>query len=898
MRITFAAAALIISLALTATSSRAQVTLGTPPFQTFARGPIDEVNMATNNAHITIPILHKAGRGLPVDVVLTYDTEVWNGNGSWSATYAPYKWFGWYLQPIGFAAGSGGYTCLQYNGQGQVVGVAAYEKYTAYDSSGTPHPSTATGFSYWGTCGYNGQYNVDFYDSAVAEDGSGYNIVPAPMGSTGNSVVMVDKHGRQSAIAIPVYGGYFGSGTVTDTNGNQISSNGSAITDTLGTTVLTMAGSGTPTSPITLTYTDPNGNPAVWTLKFTQFTVKTNFGCAALSDYGPSAANLVTEIDLPDQGTVPSDKYTFTYEATPGYQGDVTARLSSITLPTGATIYYTYSGGNNGIYCSNYGGQTAGAVPVFTRQTPDGTWTYDHSNGSEIVTDPLGNQTVLTFPDGGAFETQRSVYQGSSTSGTLLQTVYTCLNGDTFPCWNGSGAPITQRNVYTIWPNGQESETNTNFDKETGAACGYNSGSCSYGVKQEKDEYDYGSGSPGPLLRKTITAYASLSENIYNDPANGGVSTLIPDRPSQVSVYDGTGSLKAQTTYTYDGSSLASSGVTTQHVSMTGSRGNLTEISKLVSGSSTVTANITYFDTGSVNVAYDGNNNPTTYAYSSTYAGAYPTSETNALNQATTRTYDINSGLLTSIKDPNSQTTSFAYDSMLRTVDVTYADGGQTTFSYPNPNEEDVTQKITSSLNKTASEELDSLGRPTETELTSDPDGTTYSVTSYDQLGRVGTKYNPTRCNPPSSNCGESTWGYTTYQYDSLGRPTITTEQDGSTITTDYSAFPCITMTDEAGKKRKSCSDGLDRVTDVVEDPGGLNYQTNYTYDALGNLTAVTQSGSRQRTFAYDSLSRLTSATNPESGTTTYTYDADGNVATKTSWTKRWGTPRILRDCS
>ena len=85
---------------------------------------------------------------------------------------------------------------------------------------------------------------------------------------------------------------------------------------------------------------------------------------------------------------------------------------------------------------------------------------------------------------------------------------------------------------------------------------------------------------------------------------------------------------------------------------------------------------------------------------------------------------------------------------------------------------------------------------------------------------------------------------------------------------------------------------GLGRMTSVIEDPTGLNYQTSYSYNALDDLLSVTQSGSRQRTFTYDWLSRLTSASNPESGTTCYAtyssgcqqtggYDANGNLLTK-----------------
>jgi RHS repeat-associated protein len=104
------------------------------------------------------------------------------------------------------------------------------------------------------------------------------------------------------------------------------------------------------------------------------------------------------------------------------------------------------------------------------------------------------------------------------------------------------------------------------------------------------------------------------------------------------------------------------------------------------------------------------------------------------------------------------------------------------------------------------------------------------------------------------------------------------------------------------GRARKSQTDGLGRLTNVWEDPGGLNYQTIYQYDVMGNMLCVEQHGSaatgtgcssapsndatspwRVRRFTYNSLSQLLTASNPESGTITYAYDNDGNVATKTA---------------
>src|SRR5262249_42502757 len=146
----------------------------------------------------------------------------------------------------------------------------------------------------------------------------------------------------------------------------------------------------------------------------------------------------------------------------------------------------------------------------------------------------------------------------------------------------------------------------------------------------------------------------------------------------------------------------------------------------------------------------------------------------------------------------------------------------------------------------------------------------------------------------------ESTWGYSTTLYDALGRVTSVTSPDGSVTTTSYLG-PCATITDPTGKALTSCSDGLGRLSQILEDPGTsphLNYETDYRYDALDNLLCVAQRGNnsgtftncvstpatwRPRSFTYDSLSRLTQAVNPESGTVSYVYDANGNLSTKAS---------------
>jgi RHS repeat-associated protein len=60
-------------------------------------------------------------------------------------------------------------------------------------------------------------------------------------------------------------------------------------------------------------------------------------------------------------------------------------------------------------------------------------------------------------------------------------------------------------------------------------------------------------------------------------------------------------------------------------------------------------------------------------------------------------------------------------------------------------------------------------------------------------------------------------------------------------------------------------------------------YWTKYSYDALGDLTGVSQNAQSQlqtRSYAFDGLGRATSEMNPESGTVTFTYDTDPTCGT------------------
>src|ERR1700674_659455 len=219
---------LVLALALAAEVASAQVVTGTPPYSSSGGGPAYSINLANLNVHLTFPVLQKAGRGLPVNMNLTYDNTFWypapSGyyifwqpliTGGWSDSMSNLG--GVYFSPV--VSGSTTYYCsfVFYDGQRTAHYFPGPSPYIC------PANSTST-----------------FPIVVPATDGSGYQYTITSCSTTaGKSNCNGYLNSRDGEyIASPVNTGN-GVGYVQDRNGNYISEDASGnFTDTLGTVAL------------------------------------------------------------------------------------------------------------------------------------------------------------------------------------------------------------------------------------------------------------------------------------------------------------------------------------------------------------------------------------------------------------------------------------------------------------------------------------------------------------------------------------------------------------------------------------------------------------------------------------------------------------------------------------
>jgi len=849
---------------------------GVYAFGPFDNHGFDTINRGNLNIHFTIPIFTKPGRGGSNFVYyLNYDGLIWSPTSvSGASIWTPAPEFGW----TDTTNADYGYITYQlqiiqcgYTYQGKIKipeFETVYNNYAYYDNHGNTHKIP---YSFSGTCGgtIGTQTGTATY---TLTDNSGLTIY-----RNGGAFVVFTAQGAQ--YSVPEYmqentsSPYYtqsspGSAVFTDTNGNEISASSTGVfSDTMGKTVLTVTGSAT-NSPMVYTYTDSNGHSQTVTVNYIAYTVQTNFGVSGITEYNESNIPLVSSIVYSADNT----SYSFTYEQTPGNPSAVTGRIASVTLRTGGTISYVYTGGNNGIESD---GTTAG----LTRTTSDGTTQYVRSGISSTastttITDAMGNQTKSTFlidSYGHFYESDQARYAGS-VGGTPLLEIQTCYNAAI--CSSSSVSSVFSLISEYTYQNG----TLVNY--------GYQ---------------DY----QGPELIQLDSESDTNTTTSYNYTQYSGQDDIPFWRmTSVIAATSGTGSQNyEETTFGYDETTPTTTSGLPQHISVSTTRGNLTSIHQWYNSSgATLTTTLTYDDAGQLlsETAPDGG--VTSYTYDSG-TDTLPTQVTlpnvNGNRFSASFNFDPNTGLLLSSTDLNSQTTTYSYDGMLRPTQISYPDGGKTTYSYTSTQTSQYRYQNASTYEDTETL-YDGYGRVSRVAVANGQSSNPWyqTDTCYNADGEVGFesyRYQGNEWSTPQvcSGAGDA------YSYDALGRTLKVTHADNTSVTYAYDAT-ATQVTDENGVSKIINMLDANRIAGVCEissnssmpDSGspascnmpisGTGFLTTYAYNLPNHEVTVTQ-GVQTRVFETDWAGRPTYVQEPESGTTTYSYayNSTGLVVTR-----------------
>lgn len=926
IRVTARAVFCLICISLAAAPSKAQDTdplesVGSKVDSTTLPVPSGYVDLANNDLHIEIPVGTFSQRGeQTVEYSLMYDSAIWSqANGShWApAQFITGFWgAGWRL--VNSAdPGSMLYTTTEGNfcnidGSYGTITLKNFA-WAAADGHVVHFPTVVVQYGYTNRC----TTWPSIYSSGRADDASGYFLNVTATGTTvyspsGFIVYCSDSSVISAASAFAVSA---------DTNGNYstiTTSSPDVFTDTLGRTPISVSTVGSTTTISVLNTQNTTSNFVI-----TNETVNysTNFG-SGLAEYSGSAT-AIQSISLPD-----GSSYSFGYDSgtTPGHY----AQLTSINLPTGAHISYQYANFVDSMYGPGTGGKhiTRGVSQI---TTPDGvsnltnqvvvqctTSSLVNCKQTTTVAKPSGDHSVYTFQiNDGTWPIQIQHYNGAVSSANLLASIAQTFDFSQ-PCTMfcaifGEAQNVTKTAKTLTLPSvgGVSLNQTTQYAWST---------TTNYGNLLNDKEWMFYTGTL-PTSADRTTAFTYLNTANY-------ITANILNRVTQSLTLNSSGGIVSKTLNSFDGvAPTLTSGIVhhddTHYGVANTTRGNLTQLQELISGSTYATSSDLYDTTGQVLSAMDPDHNPTTYSYSDNFFKdggdtlnpiAYPPpSPTNAFvhtatfgGLTTTFGYYWGTGVRASKKDSNNATTYYHfYDPLSRATSIIFPDHGWTLYRYFSPTLLDTFSGITTTtptptctgcrFDRTT---LDSTGRVEANTIESDPAGYDSTGTTYDSNGRISTRSNSHRV--PT----DPTYGVAQYFYDGLDRVTEIIDADGSVSHTYYGAavtaaggatsqlcssstyglgYPVLHV-DEAGKKRQQWVDGFGRVIEIDEPTaaGSLSVPSCYSYDLNNNLTGVVQ-GSETRTFGYDALSRMTSATDPESGQVKYTYDNAGNVLTRTS---------------
>ncbi|MDQ3803369.1 MAG: PA14 domain-containing protein, partial [Acidobacteriota bacterium] len=301
-----------------------------------------------------------------------------------------------------------------------------------------------------------------------------------------------------------------------------------------------------------------------------------------------------------------------------------------------------------------------------------------------------------------------------------------------------------------------------------------------------------------------------------------------------------------------------------------------------------------------------------TFAYPT--AAADPDQSALAAPKRALTTYDFDRGLVTKTRDLKDSERAFAYDAANRLKEAaTLTNGAKTHFEYP------ASMAYVHTYSKVDADKpeghawqiLDGAGRVIG--ASSDHPGSVGGYrgqeTFYDVRGRAFKQSNPTEVDGAWAPQGDDAagWRYTSLSFDWQGRPLRLTNADGTSRDFLYAGCGCaggevVVARDEVGRRRKTVSDILGRVTKVQDltaqattaalshaADGSDVYRTATTIYNMRDQAVETQAHAGaaqadatkiQKTLhTYDGHGRLKSSKAPiQTRATAYQYNADDTL--------------------
>ncbi len=262
-------------------------------------------------------------------------------------------------------------------------------------------------------------------------------------------------------------------------------------------------------------------------------------------------------------------------------------------------------------------------------------------------------------------------------------------------------------------------------------------------------------------------------------------------------------------------------------------------------------------------------------------SGAYAVQAKDARGHAVTRNVDAETGLLTSVTDPNGQTVSYAYDASKRVTGVQTTAGGKTyknAYTYSNDRIQKVQHNTTSDTPDVEyTFGYDALGRKTTVKVGSQTLST--NVYASDRSGLL-------------SEVQYGNGGKVKYAYDAYDRLTGV-RYDGETsdrYAYEYGADgqASVVRDNSLGRVAQTACDLSGRATEsqLRDASGNVLYRAGMTYDARNRLTGLNETANGQAhatTYAYDNDNRVTGMTFDGGNAISYTYDSLGRIASRTA---------------